>query len=174
MICRFLVLVLLAMSGLPLRAELFAPSSVSSTAGAERVSREQRGAKFLTTRQVKVVLRNMAQGPRTVGVECWMFYRDLKSYAVEVQHHERSVVTLAAGESRDVVADRQLFEYTPEQLKTVGHWRHSVVRRIPGSGHKYYGFVLRVYENGKVTNQISSASGLVEKADASWSSGGGR
>ena len=148
------------------QADIFPSSSISASADVERVSREQKGTQLLTTRVVKVKLQNMSPvAQQTVGVECWFFYRDLRSEQIALQHEQRSVCTLASGESRELVADKVLFEYTPDQFKAFGHGRHGIVKHIPGSGHKYFGFVVRIFENGRVTNEISSSSRLTSIVD---------
>lgn len=156
------------------RAELFAPSSVSSSATVERVSKTREGPKFKTTRKVTVKLHNMAPDHDTVvGIECWMIYKNLADETLAVQHQQKSVWRIPSGHSGSITADESLFEYTPVQFKSIGGLRRSIVRRIPPSGHKYYGFVVRVFENGKVINEISTASKLPDIASHSYFTEGG-
>ena len=150
------------------RAELFAPSQVSTSSNVERVKKEYDGPKNKTTRCIKVRLSNMSPNLETIiGVECWMIYRDLGSNNLGVQHQQKSIWRMPPGHLGQIVADEALFEYTPMQIRGSG-FRHGFVRAIPASGKKYYGYVVRVYENGRVINEISSASNLPALADQSY------
>jgi hypothetical protein len=158
---------ILGLSLLAMRADagLFAPSSVSSSAIIERVKKEHEVPKVKTTRKVTVSLYNMSPTTEsTVGIECWMFYKNLATDALAVQHQQKSVWRMPSGHRGEVTADEALFEYTPLQFKVTGV-RRGLVRKIPASGHKYYGFVVRIFENGRVINEISSDSKLPALTD---------
>ena len=138
-------------------------------ADVERVGRVQEKEMIHTTRQVKVKLRNMSPtASATAGIECWMFYRDLRTHQIRVEHVQRTPVTLPAGDWREVVADKQVFNYIPDHYVHTNHNRLGSVRRVPGSGHKYEGFVVRVFEDGKVTGQVSTSSSLTKMVEESW------
>jgi hypothetical protein len=154
---------------LALRVDVSAASNFTFTADVERVGRVQEKEVIHTTRQVKVKLRNMSPTAQaTAGIECWMFYRDLRTHQILLEHKARVPVTLTAGDWREVIADKQLFNYIPDRYVHGNHNRLGSVRRIPGSGHKYEGFVVRLYEDGKVTGQVSTSSSLTKIVDNAW------
>jgi hypothetical protein len=99
-------------------------------------------------------------------VECWIVHRDLGNESLAVQHQQKSVWQLPPGHSGEIVAEEALFEYTPLQIKTT-NFRRGLIRKIPASGRKYFGFVVRVFENGLVINEISTYSKLPALVDQS-------
>lgn len=161
-----LLTVLLVFIGCATAAPILPASHVSSSADVERVAKTKDGDNVKTTRQVKVRLRNMSTTETSVvGVECWMFYRDLATDEIKVQSQERSTWTLEPGKLGEVVAAKSLFNYTPMHFKRAGgRGLRMRFHKVPASGHKYYGYLVRVYEGGKVISELTSTYGFSSSA----------
>ncbi len=160
------ILILLSSLSPLTAAPRFAPSHISTSADVERVAKTKEGDSVKTTRQVKVRLRNMSQTQSSVvGVECWMFYRDLATDRIAVQTQDRSVWSLEPGKLGETAAAKSLFHYTPMHFKRAGgRGLRTRFHKVDASGHKYYGYLVRVFENGQLISELTSTYGFSSSA----------
>ncbi len=125
----------------------------------DRKAVEETRARWLTVRVTNSSSENLA------GLELqWTLYADDLKRGTDGVVEEKSGIERfsveASGRYTDVTTSKVPFKWTPQHSERNGTSRRASYKRVPESGHRYHGYVVKVVKDGTVIGEACSDPSL--------------
>lgn len=121
------------------------------------------GPAEVVVKQMTVILTGSAKSDGEKLTVSTTFYADDLATGQEGVHKQLEASTTLGGGRVEVTLPAVAFEFTPAHAKTSGSGRRVRSVKVPATGKRYHGWVVKVSKGGEVVAQAASHPALLTK-----------